>query len=199
MHNAFLFSLLMVSALFLSACSSTVETTNYYLLTNNMTNQDKANDAVLIPTVLSAGDEQRQYLVSVVLPEYLHKPYLVMQLNENQIHYAMFHLWAEPLDKGLSTALIFDLNTNKQEVFFISAQGKEHTLSNIISVEVSYFHINEQGSVILSGQYHMQTASGMVHRAFSFTQPLADDGYSHAIVQMRTLITQLSEKIIAEL
>ena len=146
-----------------------------------------------------SNSKKNQYQLTVKLPDYLQKPYLVMQLDEHKIHYSLFHLWAEPLNKGFGKALLFDLNNEQSSNYFVSSENDSQLMAAKILITLDYFHITERASVILAGQFSVQKGTNKSYQRFSFEQTLTADGYSHAISQMRLLITQLSKQITISL
>lgn len=190
MKKLFLTSLVAVLSMLTLSCSSSNESTNYYLLTNKVSQLEYIAAPLL-------NSEKHKYQLSLKIPEYLQKPYLVMQLDENKIHYSMFHLWAEPLNKGLSKALLFDLNIEQSNHYFITAENDKPAEISEVLLTLDYFHITERASVILAGQFAVQNGDKKSYQRFSFEQKLTADGYSHAISQMRLLITKLSKQIAA--
>ena len=191
MKNIIVISLVFVLSMLTLGCSSSTESTNYYLLTNKVQS---------VQTVESlSNSNKKQYQLTVKLPEYLQKPYLVMQLDENKIHYSLFHLWAEPLNKGFSKALLFDLNNEQSSHYVVSSDNAHQLTAEKILITLDYFHITERASVILAGQFLVQNGTNKSYQRFTFEQTLAADGYTHAISQMRLLITQLSKQITMSL
>lgn len=166
-----------VTSLILFSCSSSTTETHYFLLMNNVAQETN-----------TSSSENKQYNVSVEIPEYLKKPYIAMQLGENQIHYSLFNLWAEPLQQGIKKALIFDLN---QSIF----PNKELLITEQIRVKINYFHATENSKVILSGYFSIKGKLEDNKKPFYFEMTLEKDGFSHSISKMRKLIGQLSFKI----
>lgn len=188
MKNRIVISLLTILTMLTLGCSSSTESTNYYLLTNKIPSLQTVEPL--------SNSKKNQYQLTVKLPDYLQKPYLVMQLDEHKIHYSLFHLWAEPLNKGFGKALLFDLNNEQSSNYFVSSENDSQLMAAKILITLDYFHITERASVILAGQFSVQKGTNKSYQRFTFEQTLAADGYTHAISQMRLLITQLSKQII---
>jgi len=186
------FSVLAASLLLvlLSGCSSSSQAsleTNYYLLNSQHSTQSpvKINKTVAVKVL--------------ELPAYLDQPYLVMQLNKHQLHYARFDMWAEPLQVGFTKALLNDLNQNNNGVQFVSDQFQPDVKSvNKLIIRVDYFHPSTASKVILSGVFWRENNERkvIVPQAFSFELLLNEDGYTHAIAQMRRLVTMMSASIL---
>jgi len=175
-----------------SSCSTSTDTsleTQYYLLNSNQ--QVKSTDKKVNKTVV---------VNLLELPAYLYQPHLVMQLDEHRLHYARFDMWAEPLQVGLSKALINDLNLNDKGLQFITEDlGIGDQYNHKITVQVDNFHAKTDSKVVLSGMFWMKVNGKLVAKQhpFSFELLLKEDGYSHAISQMRQLISMMSAAMLS--
>ena len=173
----------------ISGCSLNSATpleTNYYLLNNPQKNVASENiNQVIQVSVLD-------------FPSYLQPTQLTMQMNKHQVHYARFDMWAEPLQSGFTKALLNDLNANKINLSFIP-YSNEQPLKNspILFVQVEHFHPDNASKVTLSGEYRIQKSEKMTYSVlpFSFELTLNEDGYPHAVEQMRRLVTELSTEL----
>lgn len=175
---------------FLSSCSSNSEIpleTNYYLLNS----QHLAKNSVNI---------NKTVVVEVLeLPAYLDQPQLVMQLNRHQLHYARFDVWAEPLQAGFTKALINDLNLNNNRIQFVTDEVKSNKKSNDkLMVRIDYFHPSTASKVVLSGVFWTENNEdkNIIQQHFSFELLLNEDGYTHAVSQMRRLVSMMSASVI---
>jgi len=175
----------------ITGCSSSSEVpleTSYYLLNSPYTEQ-KTSEAI----------SQTVSVNLLELPAYLHQPNLVMQLSTHQLHYARFDMWAEPLQAGLSKALINDLNLNNKNIQFIENEFLSEGLStDKLIIRVDYFHPSAESKVILSGVFWKENhkEQKLIQQPFSFELILTEDGYTHAIEQMRALVLIMSESIL---
>lgn len=189
------FGCFLVCVVLLQACSSAPNTTRYYLLNSYQPFEGTATKAPLV--VQSAT--QRQVAVSVNLPEYLNQPSLVMQIEEHQIHYSLFHVWAEPLRLGTTKSLLLDLNAQGHPLRFVDAQTAiRQQPSAHLGVQLDYFHVTSDSRVILSGQYRFtegENSEILSAGSFAFEQKLRADGYEASIVQMRRLVSELARDL----
>jgi uncharacterized lipoprotein YmbA len=187
------FLALSVMALLISGCSSNSKTpleTNYYLLNSqHITNTSSNVDKTVLVEVLE-------------LPAYLHQPQLVMQLNKHQLHYARFDMWAEPLQSGFTKALIRDLNINDKSIQFVTDEFQlDDKEFNKLSIRVDYFHPSIASKVILSGVFWLNDDNSgqyKIQQPFTFELLLNEDGYTHAIEQMRQLVTMMSASVLED-
>lgn len=188
------FSILALSTLvvLLSSCSSNSEIpleTNYYLLNS----QHLAMNSVSI---------NKTVVVEVLeLPAYLDQPQLVMQLNTHQLHYARFEMWAEPLQTGFTKALINDLNLNNNSIQFVTDELKSDKKDgDKLIVRIDYFHPSTASKVVLSGIFWTENNNdqNIIQQHFSFELLLNEDGYTHAVAQMRRLVSMMSASVISK-
>jgi uncharacterized protein len=183
-----------LSMMLLAACSSnTLVKTQYYLLNSPTlsanTQLKNENSPVIFITLLG-------------FPDYLKQANLVLQLSDHQLHYSDFHFWAEPLQSSFAQALIDDANNLDSRFQYVAstAIGPESTPTATIEVVVSIsaFHATHQSQAILSGRYWLKDKTIVTNirgNNFSVTVELKEDGYPHAVEQMRKAITLLAEQI----
>jgi uncharacterized protein len=195
----------------MSCSSNPIKETKYYLLNNYLDKSHHDSRTSLNNKVLVESNQKIYHLKLTELPEYLNQPYLVMQLDQHQLHYARFHMWAEPLHDGIGKALINDLNkfdqSDKNKQFVLTNSSTSNTLP-IMHVEIESFHASNNSIVILSGHYwinslepdssHLSKAN-LERRAFYFETHLQEDGYTHSVFKMRSLINKLSNMLLENL
>jgi len=182
-----------------SACSSNnTPKTQYYLL-NSPTSVTESNTG----TKNSNKKSQDVTITLLELPDYLKQPNLVLQLSSHQLHYSNFHMWAEPLQRSIVHALAHDLNNFKSQYHFITPlTANEINTDTSLVVNISAFHVTHQSQAILVGSYWLQEESmkgKVTDNAFKLTVVLDDNGYPHAVEQMRKAVTQLADEIISNL
>lgn len=182
-------TLILVATLLAGCSSDPVQNTSYYLLNNSQTMPTKVEKKgkVVIVKVLE-------------LPEYLNQAQLVMQMNNHQLHYAHFHMWAEPLKAGFSKALLADLNASNGPVQYL-ADRRRNALDDKtqLYVQLDFFHASSESKVTLSGRYWFEKkeAAGQAQHPFYFDVNLSQDGYPHSVAQMRALVRRLAGQIIS--
>lgn len=183
----------------MTGCSSnsTPDTSSYYMLSSPTAPGFKSAAASDFDSSAVAS-QKRQVALKLTMPEYLDSPYLVMQLDNHTMHYAVFHMWAEPLHDSVAKALLQDLNQDSNTMRFMPAtltsdSGTASTEHAKLSVNIEYFHVTRNSTVILAGEYQLQ---GITERFF-LENKLQQDGYSHAVAQMRDLVDQLAQMIVS--
>jgi len=174
-------SIVILSVLLISCAETPVERTHYYLL--NTTVLDKSKQVSI--------NSNNQHLITieqVVLPQYLNQASIAMLIDQNQLHYARYHVWAEDLSSAIT----------KQLKQVIAQQNSVPSATKVI-VEIDHFYPTEQSEVILAGHYWLKksnTDPQLVN--FSFKQGLKADGYAQAVLQMQQLVVLLADDIIEQ-
>ena len=181
-------------SLLIVGCSSTPSATNYYLLNNQPSKLNAISENITV--------KEKVIVVKVKeLPEYLEQPHLVMQMADHQLHYANFHMWAEPLKKGFTKALLADLSKQNSMSEFIAYDRdmNQDKLTKLV-LSIDFFHASANSEVLLAGQYWMSSSDKnkqFKKQFFSFALTLEKNGYPHSIEKMRRLVSKLAEKIAA--
>lgn len=182
-----------MSIMLLAACSSgKSQKTQYYLL-NSPTSTSTNN------TTIHNQNSQNIAITLIELPDYLKQPSLVLQLSSHQLHYSHFHMWAEPLQSSFLEALTQDLNNiNSRLHYFIPKASNQEISTDVVFVKVNAFHATHQSQAILTGTYWLQGEDfkgEIAENNFNLTVALNQDGYEHAVEQMRKNVGQLAKKI----
>lgn len=182
-NRAFFISALALLVGFLSACSSAPSSLTYYLL-------HTTDDA----TYVTQEDRTVVVLDKVTLPEYLKHRGLVYQTSDTNLHISTSHLWAEPVDEGLTKALTSALVAQRVSLIRPDHYTSEEVIH--LALYISDFVSTYEGEVIFSGQYVITQVSGkaQIHR-FVFKAPLENDGFSSSIKAMRSTIGKLAEDV----
>jgi uncharacterized lipoprotein YmbA len=194
---------MLFSVLLITACSSSNITKTQYYVLNSPT---KLMPKIVNNKVSKAQNKPAISVTLLELPDYLTQPNLVLQLSHHQLHYSNFHMWAEPLNIGLSQALTKDLNiTNQNFNFLVSPELKATTTSDIV-IEITAFQATHQSQVILVGSYTLRSARLTLEdtekssiNTFRFALDLNDNGYPHAVEKMRKITLLLAQEISADI
>lgn len=178
----------------LSACAAAPEPRSYYLLS-----------PPVVATELSAAGDNRPTLVieSVELAEYLRQSGLVMQSGENQLTISRTHLWAENLDQAVPKALLGQLQQKSDDYrFYLKFSDYVSQTDYRLRLHIESLQATDRGEVVATGRYQLISSTDSanpVSANFYFKQNLTDDGYSHAVEQMRTLVGQIANAILDSL
>lgn len=181
-------NLLILLLMVLAGCSSKPAVqASYYLLYTPVEAQQTS----------SSPDSQVILLKPVRLSDYLRQDSLTMQVDAHQLYVSRQHLWAEKLQHGITRALLSDINGELTEQLLISSNSpaaKDTTAT--LTVEFDHFVPTNQSEVIASGRYWIvKENTKPVMKSFVFTDTLKEDGYGHAVEQLRGLVGQLSRQI----
>ncbi len=167
----------------LSACSSAPHSLTYYLLhatSNTSYTVNDASSAVVID--------------QITLPEYLKHRGLVYQTSDTNLHISTSHLWAEPVDEGVTKSLTSALASKQVSLLRPDHYASEEAIH--MALHISDFVSTYEGDVILSGRYVITRVGGKSQTfPFVFKTPLDDDGFSSSVKSMRVTINQLAEDI----
>lgn len=182
------FVLLMLS---MSACSSQPAKDRYYSLTL------EAGDAT---TSAQSGAAKTQLIVGPIqLARYLDQAGLAMQLGANQIRIANHHFWAEPLDEAIGKLLVRDISSQVSNIAVDRDAGRWTDDGNChLRVEFDRFHATQDSRVVAAGRYWIRDneSASSIKREFDLVRALSDDGYAHAVGQLRATIGSLADEIV---
>jgi uncharacterized lipoprotein YmbA len=178
----------------LISCTSEPLSVRYYLLhtpENKVTNTSDKTKPIAVLQLLNVAD-------------YLRQPSLVMQVDQHELHYSHQDVWAEKLHSSFFKALLHDLNTTGQRNYVASSSPEAINAVSAISVKLEHFHATDVSTVVSSGRYWLSAHDRQndnnkdlanSSHAFYFESELKQDGYAHAVEQLRTLVTSLSKQI----
>lgn len=176
-------SVLVLTFLLMQGCTSAPTSLNYYLLhsTNSMPLMHSAAQKVII-------------LDKITLPEYLKQRGLVYQTSDTNLHISTRHLWAEPVEEGLTKVLASALADNQISLYRGDQYPNEESMH--ITLHISDFISTYEGEVVFSGQYTISSAAedGSIH-SFKFSASLENDGFPSSIKAMRNTIMQLAQHV----
>ncbi|MGB1261657.1 MAG: PqiC family protein [Cognaticolwellia sp.] len=194
--------IIIFSLILLTACSANnTPTTQYYLLNSPttltpITQQNVEKNSAFTP------EKQAISINLLPLPDYLQQANLVLQLANHQLHYSHTHMWAEPLNKAIAKALANDLNhSNNSALFSVNSAFNTPETADIV-LKITSFQATHQSQVLLIGSYRLQTNNleqGSKTQHFNFAVTLTEDGYPHAVEQMRAAITLLAQQLSASI
>ena len=104
------------------------------------------------------------------LPSYLDRQQLVSRTNTGELNMNSYHLWAEPLDSGISRVTAANLSrlTNS-----LNIQPVENFVTldyqSLLEIRVSRFEPDAGGQVVLACTWKLQPVAGRVAATRSFT------------------------------
>lgn len=178
----------------LISCTSKPLSVKYYLLHTPENRVSKTTGTAQPIAVLE----------SLIVADYLRQSSLVMQVNQYELHYSRQDVWAEKLQSSLHKALLQDLNSANQQNYVASSSSNAHLAGTTITIKLDHFHATDASTVVSSGQYWLSADSrqlsknkdlAMSNHLFFFELELKQDGYAHAVKQLRKLVAHLAKKI----
>ncbi len=184
----------LVSALFITGCSSAPETTSaMYLLPKTSTQ-----------TVNSSASTERPLLVvrPVELASYLKDSGIVYRTSESQIIQAKNNLWAQSISEQITQRVIDDLRQKQNHYWPVKVHNLLNQSGEIkLQLSLNKFNGNYQGNAELEGEWMLIDEKGKVkHRAqVSILMPLQDEGYAALVSALSAGLNNLTNNIAQQL
>jgi len=178
----------------LVGCTSKPLSVRYYLLhtpENNLPNTADKTKPTAVLQLLNVAD-------------YLRQTNLVMQIDQHELYYSRQDVWAEKLESSFYKALLQDLNTSGHQNYVASSAPEAIDATTSISIQLAHFHATDKSTVVSSGRYWLSGSNQQIEQnknltssshVFFFESQLKQDGYAHAVEQLRTLVTSLATQI----
>lgn len=173
--------LVLLMAVFLTACSTTALEHSTYLLRSD---KNLGSGEVLLDSNI--------YLGGLTLANYIDQQGIVLETAPGQIHEARFHQWAEPLGVSLrgflgaeiSAGLGRDIALNK-----LSGQAVR------LDIKIDQMHGTTDGKALLFAYWSVTDSNGS--RLFKYVKsyPLKGDGYDALVSAQRLLLERFAHAI----
>jgi uncharacterized lipoprotein YmbA len=155
---------------------------------------------------ISFKDKPAVILQMVDVAEYLNQSGLVIQVDMYELYYSRQDVWAEKLQSAFYKALLEDLNSTGQRNYVAPNSPNAKFATASIKVELEHFHATDLSTVINSGRYYLSAIDtqhktnnnayvSSLNNTYYFDLALEKDGYTHAVEQLRKLISSLAKKI----
>ena len=137
----------------------------------------------------------------IMMSRYLNQPGLATQRGAQQIEIAKHRFWAEPLEEGIGKVLVRDISSRNSSLVVARQLGGRLDRSDCrLRLEFDKFQITDTAFVVARGRYWL-TSQTLVQqdtqKEFDLAQQLSADGYANAVSQLRGLLGELSEQIVA--
>lgn len=163
-------SLVILTVLWLAACSSSQSGKSYYQLPSMTTGTNQKG--------MVSPDRQLQ-LTGVNVADYLNGLGIVYQTNDVKYVMASNNLWAGSLQQQLQQALIENLNAGLPGWLITGQhiQGNQKTLS----VNVTGFHGRYDGAVIVRGDWILSDGGRILIKPFGIQLMQQGDGYDSLV------------------
>ena len=144
--------------------------------------------------------EPRVGLRGVTVADYLNQPGLMIETGPSEVRPAQTHLWAEPLEEGLSIFLRAAIaSTLGEEVGMMTRLASNWEQSVYVFVE--QFHGTMSGNAVLVASFQITPGPGGGTSEFRFSRslPLESEGYAGLVDADRRLAEELAAAIAAAL
>lgn len=188
--------LLLTSVLFISGCSSAIQTATQYYQFEQPINDSSRN----------VQDTQAQLRVqTVTLRGALNNRGIAMKVDSNQIHAANYHLWGESPDVMLSASAqqtLFNTMNNWMVIkgLPVITDQQQQTFYEL-EYELHHFNGDLQGNADISGLwrlYYTHPESGRrllsIHN-FSNVTPIDDDGYDSLVATLEKIWLEINSNV----
>ncbi|HJO23675.1 MAG: PqiC family protein [Myxococcota bacterium] len=174
---------------FAVACASAPPPKTEYLL-----RYDAPPSAEVLPSRSRVG------LRRVLVAAYLNQPGLAVETTENEVRPARSHLWAEPLDVGLTLFLRAAIaDALGEEVGMVTRSVPQWERS--VDVFVEQFHGTMSGNAVLVASFQITSGAASAPTEYRFARsiPLESEGYAALVRAEKQLAEQLAAAIVAAL
>lgn len=180
-----LITLLAMTVLLVSACSTRSPNSNFYLLENEL------NDVERTETV-------RVGLGPVSVADYLQKPQIAIRTNTSQIIFSEFDRWASDLRGLIITSLQHDLSDelNSNNVFEYPWR-KSDQIDYAIQLDIKRFDASfEDSSAYLEAKMVLSSKSGQsMARSFALSENFTGGTYAAVVSAERRLLARLAQQM----
>lgn len=184
--------ILTVLASSLSYCASEPVQVNYYLLAGNAPQGVSIQASNTLPSLV---------IDTVEVADYLQQSGIVLQTADTQIQISKRHLWAETLDSALPKLLFKELQKQSNEFnFYLKYSDFVPRSDYRLLVHIDSLQATDRGEVICSGRYQLVSEADreqVITVDFKFNRDLTADGYDHAIEQLRLLVSDIAQNVVA--
>lgn len=188
--------LLLTGVIFISGCSSAIQTTIQYYQFEQPINDSSRN----------VQDTQAQLRVqTVTLRGALNNRGIAMKIDNNQIHAANYHLWGESPDIMLSASAqqtLFNTMTNWMVIKGLPIiTDQQQQIFYELEYELQHFNGDLQGNADISGLwrlYYTHPESGRrlisIHN-FSHVMPIDGDGYNSLVATLEKMWLEINSNV----
>lgn len=140
-------------------------------------------------------EPQQPLQLSLSTAEYLRSNALILELASQELYFAPNHLWAEPLEAGISRTLSHAYNQRCNGHYLLSERSLLNPTASTptLTIEIDRLHTIDRDAVILTGRYRLPNTT-QIHE-FNYRSPLTQSGYPHAVNVMQQLLVKLGNEL----
>jgi hypothetical protein len=184
-------SLLIVLVLCVGACSSSPSSRFYMLNAIEETAPYAAESAERSPLSICVGP--------VLMAEYLDRKQICTREDDNEVKYAEYHRWAEPLDAGLSRVLVENLSlllgTSRIDVFPWKSPAPADYQVRIMLIR---FNGEPGGQAVLKARWSLEAAGQkepVADKMTSIVEPVESGKYEDLVKAQNKALDKMSHEI----
>ena len=186
--------LLTAGSALLGGCLGTSSPSRFYLLT--------PLDATTVEATSAELDGPSVFLAAVELPKHLLDPQIATRIDRNELGFAEFDRWGEPLKDSFTRVLARNLSLllpDSQVTTFLWERPRQ--VDRLVTVVVTRF--DAQGEeVVLSARWTVageELAAASTFKRSEYLQPVQGEGYGAIVQSMSEALAALSRDIGAEI
>lgn len=171
-------------ALLLASCASTPPERAYYLLRAD------------VPELAAADPASLVGIGRVSVAPYLDRAGIMVQVDENRVREARYHLWAEPLDDGIWYYLRDRISSELGRP--LNTETDADSWRYRVDVSIEEFHGTLNGEAHLSARWSLRDVDSdeaIATRRFSQTMTQRRDGYPGLVDTQIALLDKLAQAI----
>jgi len=140
----------------------------------------------------------------VIMPGYLRRNQIVTRTGEDQVHVAIFHQWAEPLEDGIARVLAEEIGARvptDRIVMFPWRGVVARAIQYQVVVVVMRLDGRRGGDVSLDTRWRILGNDGteLAFRRSTLTETAGGDGYESMTAAMTRAVDALGREIAAEI
>lgn len=139
--------------------------------------------------------------ISVV--DYLKQSNIVFAQENGELISTRYQLWAEPIDKGITRSLVNEINSTQDKIradSHVFSTCREQGQCYRLQVQVERFYPSFDSTVRFSGKYKLFYDQQLIEQSdFNLQKTLTDDGYSHAVEALNSLVNELGQTITSRI
>lgn len=175
-------AIILLSAVWLVACSGTPVPTQYYLLRSDIEQQSR-----------DLAPSKNYAMGRILIAPYIEQPGIVLETNAGEIRPAMHNQWAEPMSQGLRQFIRIEVSNAVDEDIF----PREYSEAELyFDVRIDQLHGTNDGQALLVAYWVVQRDSEILASyQFSETAALGSDGYGALVRAHKSLLSKLAERI----
>ncbi len=183
---------------FISGCASTAPT-KFYIL-NTIESAAPAEEVVTGEKGPAVG------LGPLVLPGYLKRPHIVTRGEGNELYFAEFDRWAEPLTKNIYRVLTENLsNILRTQHVYAYPFERGRMLKYRVEIEIVNFEVNSGGEAELVSRWTVYGSAGdgdgddsrteLISERSSFREASGGGGYEASVSALNKTLDLFSREI----